>query len=106
MPLQLLIMPPSKETLAIVKKLVELANKKFYHKSNNMKKEFTTSSQINSIDYDEETLTLTVEFKTGTYEYYNVPVEAAEEAFSHELESIGKWVNQKLKGKFEYKKIA
>lgn len=70
-----------------------------------MKREFTTSSQINSVSYNAEALILTVEFKTGTYEYYGVSQEIADQAFSPELESIGSWVNKTLKGKFVYKKL-
>jgi len=72
-----------------------------------MKKKFTNSSQVNEIEYNENTKVLTVVFKSGTYDYKDVPKEIAEEAFDPALPSIGSWIGTKIKkGGYEYVKVA
>ncbi len=61
------------------------------------------SSQISMASYNEQTRALTVMFNSGsTYEYSDVPVEVWKAYQS--AESVGKFLNQYIKGKFEYKK--
>lgn len=60
------------------------------------------SSQLDFIRYEESTRTLQAEFKKGKkYNYYNVPVEVWNEALK--AESIGRFMNEKIKGNFEFK---
>jgi hypothetical protein len=60
------------------------------------------SSQLDFIRYDHTTNTFQAEFKKGKkYNYYDVPVELWNEALA--AESIGRFMNEKIKGKFEYK---
>lgn len=68
-----------------------------------MKKTFTNSSQVDSIEYFADDKKMRVVFKTGaTYDYFNVPKDVYERA--EQAESIGKFINSEIKGKYEYKK--
>jgi hypothetical protein len=54
--------------------------------------------------YNHTTKTLTVEFKNRSrYEYYHVPNHNYEEMKS--ATSVGKYLNSKIKGTYEYKEI-
>lgn len=61
------------------------------------------SSNINSIGYDADTKTLAVKFDGGgTYHYHNVPADihlALEMA-----DSAGKYLGEKIKGKYHFTK--
>lgn len=60
------------------------------------KKIITTSSQVKEIAYDEERLAFQVVYKNDKrYEYTPVPKELWEQAQT--AESIGKFVNEKIK---------
>ena len=67
-------------------------------------KQFTNSSQVKQIDYKPEEKILEVIFLTGKkYQYLDVPQELWLKAL--EAESIGKFLNSEVKGKFTYKQI-
>lgn len=69
-----------------------------------MEIKFWESSTVKLTEYDIETQTLTVEFKNGNvYEYYKVAEETWTELSN--AESIGKYLNAHIKGKFDYKQI-
>ena len=62
------------------------------------------SSNIKFWDYEEKIKVLTVTFKNkSVYNYFDVPKEIHEGAKS--AESIGKFLNTKVKGIFKYKKV-
>lgn len=61
------------------------------------------SSNISSLAYDSDDETLTVEFKNGTaYDYHGVPAKVADEFAASD--SKGKFLNQEIKGNYEYQK--
>jgi hypothetical protein len=63
------------------------------------------SSQVESFGYDPETKTLGVKFvRGGTYHYLKVPQETADAMAA--AESVGKFVGQALRGKFEFVRLA
>ena len=62
------------------------------------------SSNIESIGYDDSTMTLEVEFKNGTvYQYFDVP----EVEFQNLLSagSVGLYLNQNIKNNYRYCRI-
>jgi hypothetical protein len=62
------------------------------------------SSTVYSTEYNADNKTLIVVFKNGTtYEYYNFQMDAWEELLK--AESIGKYLNANVKGKYDYEKI-
>lgn len=67
-------------------------------------KTFTNSSQVKQIDYKPEEKILEVTFLTGKkYAYYDVLAETWDGVKN--AESIGKFLNSEVKGKFKYKQI-
>lgn len=67
-------------------------------------KNLVVSSNINSIGYDEKTLTLHVEFSNGAiYQYHDVPKEIYEKLLASA--SIGKYLYQNIKNIFRYSRI-
>lgn len=65
---------------------------------------FEKSSQVNCIRYFDDTKILEIDFKQNkVYQYFDVPETVYEAALS--AESIGKFINQNVKNKFEYKQI-
>ena len=69
-----------------------------------MEIKFWESSTVKLTEYDIETQTLTVEFKNGNvYEYYKVAEETRTQLLN--ADSIGKYLNAHIKGKFDYKQI-
>lgn len=64
------------------------------------------SSQIRSIGYDAEKLTLEIEFKGSStlYRYFDVPPEKFKELLDTQLQSIGKYFGQHIRGKFKFEK--
>ena len=68
-----------------------------------------TSSNINSVEYDEFDRLLTVEFKGETkYNYYDVPVECVHEIDrlnNSEDGSVGKYINSSIKGVYKFSKV-
>ena len=64
-----------------------------------MNREKVSSSNIESIGYDESSETLEIEFKdSGIYEYSNVPESEYEALIS--ASSIGGYFHKNIKGKF------
>ena len=62
------------------------------------------SSNINAIGYDMSFGGLVVEYKSGAkYMYEKVPYELYENLLK--AESKGRFVNENVKGKFEYKRV-
>ena len=69
-----------------------------------MEIKFWESSTVKSTEYNTENQILTVEFNNGNvYEYYKVADEVWEELLN--ADSIGKYLNAHIKGKFDYKQI-
>lgn len=67
-------------------------------------KSFTNSSQVSTIWYREEEKELEVLFIGGKrYVYYDVHKDVWTAALS--AESIGKFINDNIKGKYQYKQI-
>ncbi len=59
------------------------------------------SSNVAAVGYDEESQTLQVEFNNGsTYQYFDVPEDTYKGLLS--AESVGKFLNQKVKGSYRY----
>jgi hypothetical protein len=72
------------------------------------------SSQIREIGYDSTTKKLLVKFSSGDYyEYSGVTSDAYDQLMGYgdyapapgELHSVGRALNQAIKGKFEYRKL-
>lgn len=61
------------------------------------------SSNINSIGYDESSSVLEVEFRSGLYQYFDVPAYIYDELMS--ADSHGVYLNANIKGKFNYEQI-
>lgn len=67
-------------------------------------KQITNSSQVEWVNYKEETKTLTITYKPGKkYEYYKIEKRLVEDMLVSE--SIGKFLNREVKGKYEFKFI-
>ena len=63
-----------------------------------------SSSNINAIGYDPDSMKLTVEFKSGgTYEYAGV--DPAMYTQFLQAESIGKFFHANIKGQFDHQKV-
>lgn len=62
------------------------------------------SSNISAVGYDMNFGSLIVEYKSGMkYQYKNVPYELYENLLK--AESKGRFVNENVKGKFEYNRL-
>jgi hypothetical protein len=69
-----------------------------------MKRTQVESKDIKSIGYDDKTLSLEVEFNSGSiYVYFKVPKNIYIEFM--EADSHGKFFHRNIKNKFEYKKL-
>lgn len=69
-----------------------------------MERQHVQSSNIRSVGYDEDSMTLEVEFHSGDiYHYFNVP----ESVYSGLINaaSKGSYLNNHIKGRFQYRKI-
>lgn len=65
-------------------------------------KQITNSSQVEWVNYKEETKTLTITYKPSKrYEYYKIEKRLVEDMLVSE--SIGKFLNREVKGKYEFK---
>jgi len=63
-----------------------------------------SSSQIHSYGYDPASKTLAVQFKHGgRYHYKDVPQEVYDSM--SKAESVGSFLHQNVKGKFDYSKV-
>lgn len=69
-----------------------------------MHKTLENSSQVEEMDYNEQTNVLLVTYKPKglQYKYHNIPQDVADGLFA--AESVGKYLNQNVKGKFSYEK--
>lgn len=69
-----------------------------------MERDTVSSSNVDSIGYDEQTQTLEVEFLSGwLYHYYDVE-QSVYEMFMN-APSKGRFLNSEIKGKYSYKRI-
>lgn len=69
-----------------------------------MQRQDVSSSQIKSIGYEEDTETLEVEFNTGAiYQYAGVPAETHTDLMA--ASSHGRFLNQQIKGVYDYTKM-
>jgi len=68
-----------------------------------MQREQVISSNVVSVGYDTDTQTLEVEFKSGVYQYYNVPQSIYDEMIK--AESVGKYLNVYIKPEYPYAKV-
>ena len=69
-----------------------------------MEKIHVTSSNVESIGYDEDSSTLQIEFKNGTmYQYFDVP----ENVFIglRDADSVGGYLAARIKGVYRYSKV-
>ncbi|MBO7924413.1 KTSC domain-containing protein [Alteromonas sp. K632G] len=62
-----------------------------------------SSSNVNSVGYDEDTSTLEIEFYSGTYHYYDVPRHVFEELVSSS--SVGSYIHHHIKGSYSYEQV-
>ena len=65
---------------------------------------YVSSSNLVSVGYDESSMTLRVKFKSGTYDYYNVPKSIFDGLLS--ASSKGSYHHAYIKNSFSYKRIA
>jgi len=69
-----------------------------------MERKKVTSSNIDSIGYDEETNTLEIQFLNGSiYQYFDVPFAVYDELMG--ADSHGQYLAQHIKGKYRYVKV-
>lgn len=69
-----------------------------------MEKIPVTSSNVESIGYDEDSSTLEVEFKNGTtYQYFDVPANIF--AGLRDASSVGGYLAANIKGTYRYSKV-
>jgi len=62
-----------------------------------------SSSNLVSVGYDEDSSTLEVEFNSGTYQYYDVPLYVYEELIS--AGSVGSYLHQNVKNTYSYSQV-
>ena len=63
------------------------------------------SSNLARIRYDENTMTLEIEFMGGrVYQYFDVPVQVFE-GLRNAVDSHGKYFNQHIKGNYRYARV-
>lgn len=69
-----------------------------------MERTFVSSSNLNSVGYDEETITLEVEFKDGSlYQYFDVPVTVYQELMG--AGSVGQYFAQNIRNSYRYSRL-
>jgi hypothetical protein len=73
------------------------------NESEAMERTPVTSSNVVSIGYDSQAETLEVEFKSGVYQYYNVPQSIYDQMMV--ADSIGKFLNVYIKPVYPYSKV-
>ncbi|MFZ2151379.1 MAG: KTSC domain-containing protein [Candidatus Absconditicoccaceae bacterium] len=61
------------------------------------------SSNLISVGYDEENEILEIEFDSGIYQYYKVPLKVYEGLM--DAISLGTYLNKYVKGVYKYKQI-
>lgn len=65
---------------------------------------YVSSSNLVAVGYDELSMTLRVQFNSGTYDYYNVPKSIFDGLLS--APSKGSYHHTYIKNSFSYKRIA
>lgn len=66
-----------------------------------IKRQFVSSSSVLAVGYDEKSKTLRIWFREGpAYDYYKVPKTKYQAIFK--VDSIGAFVNQHIKGLYDY----
>ncbi|EGR5121793.1 KTSC domain-containing protein [Vibrio cholerae] len=68
-----------------------------------MERTAVSSSNLVSVGYDADSMTLEVEFNNGIYQYYDVPEYIYEELMS--ATSAGSYLHQNIKGSFRFSRI-
>jgi KTSC domain len=68
-----------------------------------MKMQYVNSSNLVAVGYDSFTQTLRIQFHSGTYDYYNVPISVYQGLMN--ATSKGKYHHQYIKNKYPYHKI-
>ena len=68
-----------------------------------MEREAVASSTILSIGYDEASQTLEIEFKSGVYQYYNVPATIHQQLM--QAGSKGQFLDIYIKNQFPYSRV-
>lgn len=68
-----------------------------------MEREPVESSNLLSVGYDENSLTLEIEFKSGIYQYYDVPQHIYEELINSN--SLGSYLHRFIKSEFTCSKV-
>lgn len=69
-----------------------------------MERQQVTSSNIASIGYDEDSLTLEIEFNNGgLYQYFDIPSQVYKELIS--ASSHGSYLAKNIKGYYRYSKV-
>lgn len=69
-----------------------------------MEKIPVTSSNVESIGYDEDSSTLEIEFKNGaTYQYFDVPENVFAEL--RDADSVGGYLAARIKGTYRFSKV-
>lgn len=69
-----------------------------------MERILVSSSNLNSVGYDEQSMTLEVEFKDGSlYQYFDVPVAAHQELLG--AGSVGRYFAQNIRNSFRYSRL-
>ena len=63
-----------------------------------------TSSNVATVGYDANTMTLEIEFQNGSvYQYFSVPEVEYQGLIT--ADSVGKYLNQNIKNNYQYTKI-
>lgn len=69
-----------------------------------MERILVSSSNLSSVGYDEQSMTLEVEFKDGSlYQYFDVPAVAHQELLS--AGSVGQYFAQNIRNSFRYSRL-
>ena len=69
-----------------------------------MERTSVSSSNLNSVGYDEQSMTLEVEFKDGTlYQYFDVPTAVHQELLG--AGSVGQYFAQNIRNSFRYSRL-
>lgn len=68
-----------------------------------MERQPVESSNLISVGYDENTSTLEIEFRSGTYQYNDVPRHIYEELMC--AGSVGSYHHQNIKNAFEFDRV-
>lgn len=68
-----------------------------------MERVSVSSSNLVSVGYDVDTMTLEVEFNSGIYQYYDVPKSIYQELMS--ATSVGSYLHHNIKSSFSYAQV-